>query len=109
LIAVSAFADEMRMALPDFKLWNAPQHYVSDGEVVWKRGGSLVVLGMDPQGQRDAVSISVGRVEDGGEAELQTLGCGLAAVTLSNCGEVASQLMACLLSEGVGYLESEAA
>jgi hypothetical protein len=109
LIAVGAFADEMRMALPEFKLWNAPQHYVSNDEVVWKRGSSLVVLGTDPQGERDAVSVSVGRVDGSGGAELEMLRFGLVSVTLSNCGEVAQQLMECLLTEAVAYLESEAA
>ena len=109
LIAVGAFADEMRMALPEFKLWNAPQHYVSNEEVVWKRGSSLVVLGTDPQGERDAVSVSVGRLGDSGEAELEMLGSGLVNVTLANCGEVAQQLMAGLLTEAVAYLESAAA
>jgi len=106
LVVAGAFADEVRHALPEFKLWNAPTRYVADGEVVWKRGSSLVVLAPDPRGERDAVFISVGRLLDG-EAELVQLGC-LLSVTLANCGEVAQVLMECLLAEGMEYLESEA-
>src|SRR5262249_17849826 len=93
LIAVGAFADEMRMALPEFKLWNSPQHYVATDEVVWKRGSSLVVLGTDPKGERDAISVSAGVLDESGEAMLEMLGSGLVNVTPANCGEVAQQLM----------------
>jgi hypothetical protein len=59
LALTSAFADQMRVSLPDFKLWNATAPCLSGGDVVWRKGNCLVILTPDTRGLRDAVTVEL--------------------------------------------------
>ncbi|MGO4378819.1 hypothetical protein [Pseudoduganella sp. RAF53_2] len=65
LTLASAFADQMRASLPEFKLWNVTAPSLMDGELVWKNGNSLIILSPDSRGLRDAVTVELGWSEQG--------------------------------------------
>jgi hypothetical protein len=129
----SAFADQMRASLPDFKLWNATAPCLSGGDVVWRKGSCLIILTPDSRGLRDAVTVELGWSSHGrfpdlaqrpsltSQAQLDDVhlqaewivrlgridnaSFDLIEVSMTSCDEVAAFLMERLQSVGLPFFE----